>query len=179
VSSVERDSPADKAGVEPGDVILRFGSRDIERSSDLPRVVGGTHPGTKAPMQVFRKGKTFDLQVTVAELPADRAQAPRPGEAPRSTDKANALGLVVSDVAPDKLKELRIRGAVQVDSVDGAAAKVGVRPGDLILAINDTEIKNAKQFNDLVSKLDAKTKVLLLVRRGDQSSFLIIRPTDR
>ena len=179
VSGVERDSPADKAGIEAGDVILRFAGRDVERSSDLPRIVGATKPETKAPMQVFRKGKTLDLQVTVAELPADKAQARRGNEPPRNTDKANALGLVVSDVAPDKLKEMRIRGAVQVDSVDGAAARVGVRPGDLILAINNTEITNTKQFNDLVSKLDAKTRVLLLVRRGDQSTFLIIRPSDR
>ncbi len=180
VSGVERDSPADKAGVEAGDVILKFNNREVDRSSDLPRIVGGTKPGTKATMQVFRKGKTIDLQVTVAELPADKTQARRNGtEKPPTTEKANALGLVVSDVPADKLKELRIRGAVQVDSVDGAAARVGVRPGDLILAINNTEITNSKQFNDLVGKLDVKSKVLLLVRRGDQSTFLIIRPADR
>jgi serine protease Do len=180
VSSVERDSPADKAGVEAGDVILRFGTKDVERSSDLPRIVGGTKPGTKAPMQVFRKGKTLDLQVTVAELPADKAQAKRDGgETPKSTEKANALGLVVSDVPADKLKEMRVRGAVQVDSVDGPAARVGVRSGDLILAINNVEVTNAKQFNDMVAKLDPKARVLLLVRRGDQSTFLIIRPNDR
>ncbi len=180
VSGVERDSPADKAGVEAGDVILKFNNREVDRSSDLPRIVGGTKPGTKATMQVFRKGKTIDLQVTVAELPADKTQARRNGtEKPPATEKANALGLVVSDVPADKLKELRIRGAVQVDSVDGAAARVGVRPGDLILAINNTEITNSKQFNDLVAKLDVKSKVLLLVRRGDQSTFLIIRPADR
>ncbi|HTT12763.1 MAG TPA: DegQ family serine endoprotease [Burkholderiaceae bacterium] len=180
VSNVEHDSPAEKAGIEAGDVILRFGSKDVERSSDLPRIVGGTKPGTKASMQVFRKGKTLDMQVTVAELPADKAQARRDGdESPRSTEKANALGLVVSDVSADKLKEMRLRGAVQVDSVDGAAERVGVRPGDLILAINNTEVSNAKQFNDLVAKLDPKARVLLLVRRGDQSTFLIIRPNDR
>jgi serine protease Do len=180
VSNVEKDSPADKAGIEAGDVILKFSDRDVERSSDLPRIVGGTKPGTKAPIQVFRKGKSLDLQVTVAELPADKAEARRDSsEPPRSTEKANALGLVVTDVPPEKLKELRVRGAVQVESVDGAAARVGVRPGDLILSINNNEVSNAKQFNDLVSKLDPKTRVLLLVRRGDQSTFLIIRPNDR
>lgn len=180
VSNVERDSPADKAGVEAGDVVLKFAGRDVDRSSDLPRIVGGTKPGTKATMQVFRKGKTLDLQVTVAELPADKAQARRNGtETPRSTEKANALGLVVSDVPPEKLKELRVRGAVQVDSVDGPAARVGVRVGDLILAINNSEVTNAKQLNDMVAKLDPKSRVLLLVRRGDQSTFLIIRPNDR
>jgi serine protease Do len=180
VSNVERDSPADKAGIEAGDVILKFSGRDVERSSDLPRIVGGTRPGTKAPMQVFRKGKTMEVQVTVAELPADRAQTRRNGgETPRSTEKANALGLVVSDVPPEKLKEMRVRGAVQVESVDGPAARVGVRQGDLILAINNAEVQNSKQFNELVAKLDAKSRVLLLVRRGDQSTFLIIRPNER
>jgi serine protease Do len=178
VSTVERDSPAEKAGVEPGDVILRFAGRDIERSSDLPRIVGGTKPGTRVPMQVFRKGKTVDLQVTVAELPADRPVARRGAETPRS-GAANSLGLVVSDVPAERLKELRLRGAVQVDSVDGAAARVGVRPGDLILAINNVEVTSAKQFNDLVAKLDPKNRVLLLVRRGDQTTFLVIRPSDR
>lgn len=178
VSAVERDSPAEKAGVEAGDVILRFAGRDIERSSDLPRIVGGTKPGTRVAMQVFRKGKTVDLQVTVAELPADRPVARRGTETPRS-GAANSLGLVVSDVPPERLKELRLRGAVQVDSVDGAAARVGVRPGDLILAINNVEVASAKQFNDLVAKLDPKNRVLLLVRRGDQTTFLVIRPSDR
>jgi serine protease Do len=180
VSNVERDSPADKAAVEAGDVILKFAGKDVERSSDLPRIVGGTKPGTTAPMQVFRKGKTMDVQVTVAELPADRAQTRRNGSEPQKpTEKANALGLVVADVPPEKLKEMRVRGAVQVEAVDGPAARVGVRQGDLILAINNTEVTNAKQFNELVSKLDPKTRVLLLVRRGDQSTFLIIRPNDR
>ncbi|MCX8003655.1 MAG: DegQ family serine endoprotease [Burkholderiaceae bacterium] len=179
VSNVERDSPAEKAGVEAGDVILRFAGRDIERSSDLPRIVGGTKPGSRVTMTVFRKGKNLDLQVTVAELPADRPVARRGGEAPRGQATANSLGLVVSDVPPEKLKELRLRGAVQVDAVDGAAARVGVRPGDLILAINNVEVSNAKQFNELVAKLDPKSRVLLLVRRGDQSTFLVIRPGDR
>jgi serine protease Do len=179
VSNVERDSPAEKAGVEAGDVITRFSGRDIERSSDLPRIVGNTRPGTRVPMQVFRKGKTLDVQVTVAELPADRPQARRGGDAPRGGGAANSLGLVVSDVPAERLKELRLRGAVQVDSVDGAAARVGVRQGDLILAINNAEVSSAKQFNDLVAKLDPKNRVLLLVRRGDTSQFLIIRPADR
>ncbi len=178
VSSVERDSPAEKAGVEAGDVIVRFAGRDIERSSDLPRIVGGTKPGTRVSMQVFRKGKTIDLQVTVAELPADRPVARRGADTPRG-GTANLLGMVVSDVPPEKLKELRLRGAVQVDSVDGAAARVGVRPGDLILAINNVEVTSAKQFNELVAKLDPKNRVLLLVRRGEQSQFLVIRPSDR
>ncbi|MFZ5540533.1 MAG: DegQ family serine endoprotease [Pseudomonadota bacterium] len=179
VTQVERDSPAEKAGVEAGDVILRFDGKTIERATDLPRIVGGTKPGSKVTMTVWRKGTQRDLHVTVGELPADRPVARR-GEPPqRGGASANALGLVVSDVPAERLKELRIRGAVQVDSVDGAAARAGLRPGDLIVAVNNVEVQSAKQFNDLVAKLDPKRNVALLVRRGDQSTFVIIKPSDR
>jgi serine protease Do len=179
VTQVERDSPAEKAGVEAGDVILRFDGKTIERATDLPRIVGSTKPGSKVTMTVWRKGTQRDLNVTVGELPADRPVARR-GEPPqRGGASANALGLVVSDVPAERLKELRLRGAVQVDSVDGAAARAGLRPGDLIVAVNNVEVQNAKQFNDLVAKLDPKRNVALLVRRGDQSTFVIIKPTDR
>ncbi|MCK6429925.1 MAG: Do family serine endopeptidase, partial [Burkholderiaceae bacterium] len=179
VTQVERDSPAEKAGVEAGDVILRFDGRTIERSTDLPRIVGGTKPGSKVTMTVWRKGAQRDLQVTVGELPADRPVARR-GESPqRGGGSANVLGLVVSDLPAERLKELRLRGAVQVDSVDGAAARAGLRAGDLIVAVNNVEVQNAKQFNDLVGKLDPKRNVALLVRRGDQSTFVIIKPSDR
>lgn len=178
VTQVERDSPAEKAGVEAGDVILRFDGRTIERATDLPRIVGGTKPGSKVTMTVWRKGAQRDLQVTVGELPADRPVARR-GGAPQRGGGANVLGLVVSDVAAERLKELRLRGAVQVESVDGAAARAGLRPGDLIVAVNNVEVHNARQFNELVAKLDPKRNVALLVRRGDQSTFVIIKPSDR
>jgi serine protease Do len=178
VSSVERDSPAEKAGLEAGDVILRFDGRPIESSIELPRAVGATKPGARSTIQVWRKGKTLDLQVTVVEMQADR-QATRRGEAPKPQGHANALGLTVSDVTGDKLKELRLRGAVQVDAVDGAAAQAGLRIGDLVVAVNNVEVQNTKQFNELIAKTDAKKMVTLLVRRGDQSTFVIIRPAER
>ncbi len=179
VTQVERDSPAEKAGVEAGDVIVRFDGKTIERATDLPRIVGGTRPGTRVTMTVWRKGAERDLRVTVGELAADRPVARR-GDAPqRGGGSANVLGLVVSDVSAERLKELRLRGAVQVESVDGAAARAGVRAGDLIVAVNNVEVQNSRQFNDLVAKLDPKRNVALLVRRGDQSTFLIVKPSDR
>jgi serine protease Do len=179
VTQVERDSPAEKAGVEAGDVILRFDGRTIDRATDLPRIVGGTKPGSRVSMSVWRKGIQREMQITVAELPADRAQARR-GESPQpGGGTANVLGLVVSDVPAERLKEMRLRGAVQVDSADGAAARAGLRAGDLIVAVNNVEVHNVRQFNDLISKLDPKRNVALLVRRGDQSTFVIIKPSDR
>ena len=175
VNSVERDGPAQKAGLEAGDVILRFDGKPIERSSDLPRIVGGTKPGTNSTVTVFRKGTQRDLKVAVAEAPQDRPRSARATEAPKPATPANALGLAVSDLSPDRLKELGMKGAVQVESVDGLAAAAGLRAGDVITQLNSIEVQNAKQFNEAVAKLDSKKDVAVLVRRGEASRFIIIR----
>jgi serine protease Do len=179
VSSVERDGPADKAGVEPGDVILRFDGKSIDRSSELPRVVGGTKPGTRVAMTVWRKGKNVDLQVTVAELQTDARQARRGEPTPKPVPPTNPLGLAVSDLPPERLKELRIKGAVQVDGAEGPAAAARIQVGDLILSVNNIDVQNAKQFNEIAAKLDLKRNVAVLVRRGEQTQFVIIRPANR
>ncbi|MGB3428137.1 MAG: DegQ family serine endoprotease [Burkholderiaceae bacterium] len=175
VNTVEKDAPASKAGVEPGDVITRFDGKPIERSTDLPRIVGGTKPGSTVNMTVFRKGGQRDLKVTVAELQPDQPASARTREAPKPAAPTNALGLVVSDLSADKQKELGVKGGVQVDGVDGLAAAAGLRPGDVISQLNSVEVQNAKQFNDSVAKLDPKKDVAVLVRRGDASRFVIIR----
>jgi serine protease Do len=175
VNTVEKDAPAAKAGVEPGDVIVRFDGKPIERSTDLPRIVGGTKPGSTVGMTVFRKGGQRDLKVTVAELQPEPAASARTREAPKPAAPTNALGLVVSDLPADKQKELGIRAGVQVDGVDGLAAAAGIRPGDVITQLNSAEVQNARQFNDAVGKLDPKKDVALLVRRGEASRFVVIR----
>ena len=175
VNSVEKDGPASKAGVEPGDVILRFDGRTIERSTDLPRIVGATKPGTNSTMTVFRKGSQRELKVQVAELPQDRPRAARTADSPKPAVPANALGLGVSDMPAEKMKELGVRGGVQVDAVDGLAASAGLRPGDIITQMNSVEVQNARQFNEAVAKLDPKKDVAVLVRRGEASRFVIIR----
>ncbi|UCG97329.1 MAG: DegQ family serine endoprotease [Burkholderiales bacterium] len=179
VTNVDPDGPAAKAGVEAGDVVLRFDGRPIDSQSDLPRIVGGTRPGTKASMTVWRKGSQRDLQVTVGEIAPEQQTARRGEPPPSSAAPANALGLTVSDVAADRLKELKIRSAVQVDAVDGPAASAGLRQGDLILALNNVDVVNAKQFNDQVARLDRKKNVALLVRRGDATQYVIVRPAER
>ena len=100
VTSVDKDGPAQKAGVEPGDVILRFDGRPIERASDLPRVVGNTKPGSAVNMTVFRKGSQRELPITVVELPAERVASARGPDAPKPGAAANVLGVAVSDVPP-------------------------------------------------------------------------------
>jgi serine protease Do len=160
-------------------VILRFDGKSIDRSSELPRVVGGTKPGTRVAMTVWRKGKNVDLQVTVAELQTDARQARRGEPTPKPVPPTNPLGLAVSDLPPERLKELRIKGAVQVDGAEGPAAAAGIRVGDLILSVNNIDVQNAKQFNEIAAKLDLKRNVAVLVRRGEQTQFVIIRPANR
>lgn len=180
VVSVEKDAPADKAGVEAGDVIIRFDNKPIDRSRELPRAVFGLKPGTKTTVVVWRKGQQRDLAVTVGELQETGATPPRRGDAPsRPQGNANALGLTVSDVPAERIKELRVRGAVQVDAAEGAAARAGLRQGDIIVSINNSDVTGARQFNDFVAKLDPKKPTAVLVQRGEQRTFVIIRAADR
>jgi serine protease Do len=175
VSMVEPGGPADKGGIKVGDIILKFNGVAIERSSDLPRLVGSTALGSKATVTVWRKGAQQDLSVIIVELEPD-AVAKKPGT-PKAAPASNALGLAVSDLPPAKKKELQLDGGVQVDAVEGVAARAGLQAGDVILQLNNTEIRDAKQFNAAVARLDPKKPSVVLVRRGDISQFVSLRPS--
>jgi serine protease Do len=178
VTGVEKDGPADKAGMEAGDIIVKVDGRAVEKSVDLPRIVGGIKPGTKSALQVFRRGNVKDISVTVVEFeperPARRAAA-EPGSSPPQVAKTS-LGLTVSDLGDALKKELRVRGGVKVDAVDGAAARAGLREGDVILSIDNVEVTDSKQFSAAASKAEKARAVSVLVRRGDWTNYLVIRP---
>jgi len=182
VRSVDPTGPADKAGLEVGDIILKFDGRTIEKSSDLPRLVGATRPGTKATLQVWRKGQTRELHVQVAELEADKVAGAggerRGGERGGSTPgvAANALGLTVSELSEERRTQLRIRGGLLVDAVEGVAARAGIQVGDVLLALDNTDLSSIKQFTELAAKLDRTRAHVLLVRRGDGAQFIVISP---
>ncbi|CDG82266.1 DegQ family serine endoprotease [Janthinobacterium agaricidamnosum] len=178
VSMVEPGGPADKGGIKAGDIILKFNGVQIERSSDLPRLVGGTAVNSKATVTVWRKGALQEVPVTVVELENDKKAGKKAGtKAPADEQPSNALGLTVSDLSDVKRKELKVDAGVLVEDADGVAAAAGLQAGDVILQVNNTGIKDAKQFNAVVARLDPKKASVVLVRRGDTSQYVSLRPS--
>jgi serine protease Do len=175
VQRVESGTPAEKAGIKPGDVITKFNGQAIEKSADLSRAVAATKPGSRSTVTVFRTGANKDLSITVVESDAEKV-ARRDDKKPKGDESVNAFGMTVSDLSEAQKSELKLSGGVQVEAVDGAAARAGLRPGDVITQINNTEVSNAKQFNGVVAKLDAKKIAALLVRRGELTQFVTLKP---
>jgi serine protease Do len=181
VRSVEPGGPAEKAGLEAGDIVTRFDGKGVDKWSDLPRLVGNTKPGTKSTLQVLRRGAMRDLAVTVAELePEVRPVAQRgkadPKAPPASTQIAS-LGLTLVDLTAEQRKELKLKGGVLITAAEGPAARAGVQEGDLVLAVANSEVSDARQFEALVGKLDKVRPVNLLLRRGDAAQYVVIRPS--
>ena len=175
VNSVEKGGPAEKAGIETGDVILRFDGKPISSSEDLPRIVGGTRPGAKVAAQVWRNKTAREVRLTVAEL-AEDARAQRGGRGQKPPASAPTVyGMSLSDLSDAQKKELKIDGGVFVNDAQGAAARAGMRKGDVILAVNNQDVKNADQFNQLMSQFDKGRIVALLVRRGTNSLYVPFR----
>lgn len=178
VRGVESGAPAEKAGIEAGDIIIKFDGKPIEKASDLPRMVGNVKPGTKAVVTVFRRGATKDLSITIAEVEAEKParKAFGPEAKPPLAGPAQALGLVISEVTDAQKKDLKIKGGVKVDAVEGAAARAGLREGDVIVAVGNFEITSVKGFEAALAKNDKSKAVTMLFRRGDMAQFAVIRP---
>lgn len=176
VSAVEPDSPAAKAGLQAGDVIVQFNGTKIDKVSDLPRLVGNTKPGSKVSLTIFRRGKQQQLAITVADVPADESQIAQAPEASGATANAKTLGLRVTDLTAAQKKALGVRGGVQVAEASGPAARAGMRPGDVVLAIANTEVASVKDFEAALAKADQSKPVNVLVRRDEWAQYLLIRP---
>jgi serine protease Do len=175
VNSIEAGSPADKAGLEAGDVILKFDGKTIEKSSDLPRTVGGTKPGTKSQITVLRRGVTKDFAITVGEFEAEKTAAAKPDK-PAARDGQQLLGLTVSDLTDAMKKDLKLRGGVRVDAVAEPAVRAGIREGDVIMQIGNIEVPDVKAFAQILGRLDKAKPVNVLLRRGDWAQYVLIRP---
>jgi len=179
VNSVEKGSPADKAGIEAADIIVAFDGKQVESSSDLPRIVGSTRPGSQSSLEVWRKGRTQKLSITVAELPEDRiASSATPGrEKPKAEAPANRLGIVVGELSAEQKKGLSLAYGLVVTDVR-PDSKADVRKGDVLLTMvhkgQHTELKSVEQFNKLLAGLDRNSVITLQVRRGESTAFVTI-----
>ncbi len=175
VANVEKGGPAEKAGLEPSDIILKFDSKEVKTSTDLPRLVGSVKPGSRVNLQVWRKGAAKDLAVVVGELPVDKSANTPPPFKRGKTENIGKLGLTLSELTADQRKELKISAGVLVEEVKGVATRAGLQPGDVILAINNSEVKTIEQFNHALGKLEARKNLALLVRRGETTQYITLR----
>ncbi|ASM76231.1 serine peptidase [Vitreoscilla filiformis] len=172
VRGTEPGTPADKAGLQAGDIIVKVNGKTVEKFGDLPRIIAAVPPGTRITLNVFRKGAYRDVALTVAESESEASPAASTPDAAQKTP----LGLSVSTLPEATRRELRVPGGVKVEAVEGAAARAGLREGDIVLSVNNTDVTDARQFAALVSRLDRNKRVTLLVRRGEWANYVVITP---
>jgi serine protease Do len=168
VSSVEKGSPAARAGIEPGDVIVKFNGREIGTSGDLPPLVANMEPGTTVTLGIMRRGSYKEVNATLSELQTSTVASADNGTAPRGR-----LGLVVRSLAPEEKKSLGVEGGVVVEEATGPAANAGIRPGDVVLSVNGTPVRNVEQLQSAIEK--SGKVVALLVQRNDTKLFIPVR----
>jgi len=168
IAGVEKGGPADKGGLEPSDVVLKFDGKTVGNASELPLLVGATKPGKTVAVQVWRKGASKELSLTVAEAPSEKV-AQRPG---KMESAAGRLGLGLNDLSEAQKKELQIPHGVVVMEAQGSAARAGIRRGDVITAVNNSNVKSVEQFNQILAGYKAGQNIALLVRRGERALFI-------
>ena len=170
VAQVTEDGPAQKSGLQPSDVILKFAGKPVEDSSDLPRMVGMTKPGVKVPVQVWRKGAAKEINVVLGELPAEDSIAEGKGS------KAYARGgVVLVELTPDQRRELKLNHGLLVEETTGDAARAGIRTGDIILAVNNTPMRSVEDFRKVINAVPKGKSAAILVRRGNGSLYVPLK----
>ena len=177
VSHVEKGGPSEKAGIQASDVILKFDGKVVNSSSDLPRIVAATKPGKKVTVELWRKGTTKDVTLVVGELPADNSQVAkndRSGGGASGTSFTR-MGLKLSDLSNRQKSELGISSGLYVLDAEGAAVRAGLHRGDVILAIGNIEARSVRQFDKVLKRIPKGRNVALLVRRGDNASYVAIK----
>lgn len=177
VRSVEPGSPADRAGLRPGDVITQVNGQTINRSSELPRLIGAMRPGTQARLSVHRLGRSQTINVTMGAVEESRsASASSASPSPSSSAAANALGLQVAELTESERKSNARSAGVKVQSVTGAAQRAGIRAGDIVLSLANVEVKNMRDFELALQRAKGAKAVSALVLRGDAAQFLVLNP---
>jgi serine protease Do len=168
------DSPAQAAGIQVGDVIVKFNNNEVINSANLPPIVGSTKVGVEIPVEVVRKSRNKTVKVTLGELPEESEDEVRPDKT--KSEKANRLGITVSALTEEQMTEQNVGGGVLVTQiVNGPASRAGLRRGDIILSIDGDTVKSVKHFNGKVDELPAGKTVPLLVQRGGSPTFLAVK----
>ena len=179
VVSIQKGSPAEKAGIEVSDVILNFDGKEVDSSADLPRIVGNTKPGSKVSMQVWRDGKIKQISITVGEIPSEESVVSSNENSNKSAKHANRLGLVLSELTNEQKKQLEVNSGLLVEDVRvGIADRAGIQLGDVILGLNNKDVKNIKQFNKLLDETEAGRNIALLIKRGEMTTFITMKIED-
>lgn len=174
VAGVEKNGPADKGGLVAGDVILKFDGKQIATSADLPRAVGATKPGKIVAVEILRKGSLKTLNMGIGEMPNDPVDVAQPNK-PVPKAEVNKIGLTLKELTPAQKKKLNGKnGLLVVDSI-GAAAQAGIRRGDVILGLNNSETQSVELFNKQINGVAAGKTVAVLVLRGESTLYVPIK----
>ncbi|HYP68909.1 MAG TPA: DegQ family serine endoprotease [Thiobacillaceae bacterium] len=172
ISDVQDDSPAERSGLRVSDVILRFNGKPVENSGDLPRLVGAVKPGSKVPVQVWRKGALKELTVAVGTMPEDD----NGGSALKKSGKGVSRGgLALSELSAEQRRALKLSNGLLVEDVTGDAVRAGIREGDVILAVNNTSVKTVDEFRRLIQAVPKGKSAAILVRRGDGTLYIPLK----
>jgi serine protease Do len=169
VSSVEKGGPAERAGVQPGDVVMAVNGQPVEANVDLPRIIFSLRPGETVKLRLWRQNAAVEIPVTLGDLEPARSAAADPVE-PATTGK---LGLALRPLAAAEARELDVANGLLVERADGAAAKAGLQRGDVVLAVNGEPVFSVEQFRGLVTR--AGSQIALLIQRGDSRLFVPVR----
>lgn len=172
IAQASATGPAGKAGIQPGDIIVRFNGREVERSSALPPMVGLVQPGETVPVELVREGRMLTLDVTIEELP----DAPEIAGSRMQSETTEIVGMTVEQAPTDVLQELGLEAGVVVTGVaDGPARAAGLRQGDVITQVGGAEIDSVRTLREVIESLPQDRPIPVLVVRGGNSTFLTLR----
>ena len=174
ISAVEKGGPADKAGIQASDVILKFDGKVVSVSKDLPRMVAAMQPGSKVNVQLWRKGATKEVSLTIGEMPGD-GRVVRSSKNDSSSVQIARLGIGVVELTEEQKKQLQIEGGLLIDEAKGVNVRSELQRGDIILALGNTPIVSIEQLNGVLKAIPKGRNVALLVRRAETASYIAIK----
>ncbi len=177
VSRIEKNGPAEQAGLRDGDIILSFNGTPVEKSTELRRLAAATTPGSKVNLGIWRKGITKNYPIILAELPQSQAAATEkktPHELKNKEKQDVAFGLTVKSLPTDQKKEWGITEGVVIEKADGSSARAGLQAGDIILTINNQDVGNEQEFTALVKNSDPTKSIVILARRENITQYIAI-----